>query len=177
MGNIRIVDQHGLISDATVFIKTSEADSLIHIVAFAITFEGEMEQTNLVARTWNTYASSTIVRMLDAFAVSAAQPDPPAALPEDPVPEDPMPDVMSEPEGDESDGTTPDPDAVKTMIRIWSGFEAGSVTDAQLLEALGLEHDGDVPGWVMTELGALLSQDRITLDEFIVAISYVLANV
>ena len=48
MGSIRIVDPHDLISDATVSIKTSGADSLRHIVVFAITFEGEMEQTNLV---------------------------------------------------------------------------------------------------------------------------------
>ncbi len=183
MGSIRIVDPHDLISDATVSIKTSGADSLRHIVVFAITFEGEMEQTNLVARTWNTDASSTIVRILNAFAVSAAPPDTQPALSEDPVqddpvPEDPVPDnVMNEPEESEPAGATPDPNAVKMMIRTWSGFEPGSVTDAQLLEALGLEHDGNIPSWVMTELGVLLSQDQITLEEFTTAISYVLANV
>ena len=51
------------------------------------------------------------------------------------------------------------------------------MTDAQLLDALGLEHDGDIPIWVMTELGVLLSQDRITIEEFTTAISYVLANI
>ena len=183
MGSIRIVDPHDLISDATVSIKTSGADSLRHIVVFAITFEGEMEQTNLVARTWNTDASSTIVRILNVFAVSAAPPDTQPALSEDPVQddpvsEDPVPDsAMNEPEESEPAGATPDPDAVKTMIRTWSGFEPGSVTDAQLLEALGLEHDGNIPSWVMTELGVLLSQDQITLEEFTTAISYVLANV
>ena len=183
MGNIRIVDPHDLISDATVSIKTSGADSLRHIVVFAITFEGEMEQTNLVARTWNTDASSTIVRILNAFAVSAAPPDTQPALSEDPVQEDPVsedpvPDsAMNEPEESEPAGATPDPNAVKMMIRTWSGFEPGSVTDAQLLEALGLEHDGNIPSWVMTELGVLFSQDQITLEEFTAAISYVLANV
>ena len=183
MGSIRIVDPHDLIADATVSIKTSGADSLRHIVVFAITFEGEMEQTNLVARTWNTDASSTIVRILNAFAVSAAPPDTQPALSEDPVqddpvPEDPVPDsAMNEPEESEPAGATPDPNAVKMMIRTWSGFEPGSVTDAQLLEALGLEHDGNIPSWVMTELGVLFSQDQITLEEFTTAISYVLANV
>ena len=183
MGSIRIVDPHDLISDATVSIKTSGADSLRHIVVFAITFEGEMEQTNLVARTWNTDASSTIVRILNAFAVSAAPPDTQPALSEDPVQEDPasedpVPDsAMNEPEESEPAGATPDPNAVKMMIRTWSGFEPGSVTDAQLLEALGLEHDGSIPSWVMTELGVLFSQDQITLEEFTTAISYVLANV
>ena len=177
MGNIRIVDPHDLISNATVSIKTSGADSLRHIVVFVITFEGEMEQTNLVARTWNTGASFTIVRILNAFDVSTAPPDTQPALSEDPMPGDPVSDVMSEPEDSEPAGTTPDPNAVKMMIRIWSGFEPGSVTDAQLLDALGLEHDGDIPIWVMTKLGVLLSQDRITIEEFTTAISYVLANI
>ena len=69
MGNIRIVDPHDLISNATVTIKTFyQTDSLRHIVVFPHHVpEGEMEQTNLVARTWNTDASFTIVRILNAF--------------------------------------------------------------------------------------------------------------
>ena len=177
MGNTRTVDPHDLISNATVSIKTSGADSLRHIVVFVITFEGEMEQTNLVARTWNTGASFTIVRILNAFDVSTAPPDTQLALSEDPMSGDPVSDVMSEPEDSGPAGTAPDPNAVKMIIRTWSGFEPGSVTDAQLLDALGLEHDGDIPIWVMTKLGVLLSQDQITLEEFTTAISYVLANI
>ena len=182
MGSIRIVDPHDLISNATVSIKTNEADSLRHVVVFVITFEGEMEQTNLVARTWNTDASFTIVRILNAFAVSAALPDTQPALsedpmPEDPMPEDPMPDVMGEPEDAEPAVATPDQNTVEMVIRTWSGFEPGSVTDAQLLDALGLDYDVDIPSWVMTELGVLYAQDRVTLEEFTTAISYVLANI
>ena len=177
MGNIRIVDPHDLISNATVSIKTSGADSLRHVVVFVITFEGEMEQTNLVARTWNTDASSTIVRILNAFAVYAVLPDAQPALSVDPMPEDPMPDVMGEPEDAEPAAATPDQNTVEMVIRTWSGFEPGSVTDAQLLDALGLEYDGDIPSWVMTELGVLCSQDRVTIEEFTTAISYVLANI
>ena len=172
MGNIRIVDPHDLISDATVSIKTNDADSLRYIVVFAITFEDEMEQTNLVARMWNADASSTTVRILDAFTVSAAPP-----VPQPTVAEDPMPDVMSEPAESEPADATPDSNTIQTMIRIWSGFEAGSVTDAQLLEALGLDYDGDMPNWIMTELGVLFSQGSITLEEFTTAVSYVVANI
>ncbi len=175
MGNIRIVDPHDLIADAAVTIKTNEADLSRHIVVFVITFEDEMEQTNLVARTWNTGASLTMVRILNAFAVSAA-----AALPDpQPVPSgDPMPDsVMGEPEDAGAAVTIPDQNAVEMTIRVWSGFEFGSVTDAQLLDALDLEHDGDIPVWVMTELGVLCSQGYITVEEFTTAISYVLASI
>ena len=175
MGSIRIVDPHDLIADAAVTIKTNEADLLRRIVVFVITFEDEMEQTNLVARTWNTGASLTMVRILNAFAVSAA-----AALPDpQPVPSgDPMPDsVMGEPEDAGAAVTIPDQNAVEMTIRVWSGFEFGSVTDAQLLDALDLEHDGDIPVWVMTELGVLCSQGYITVEEFTTAISYVLASI
>ena len=122
MGNIRIVDPHDLISNATVSIKTSGADSLRHIVVFVITFEGEMEQTNLVARTWNTGASFTIVHILNAFDVSTAPPDTQPALSEDPMSGDPVSDVMSEPEDSGPAGTAPDPNAVKMIIRTWSGI-------------------------------------------------------
>ncbi len=116
------------------------------------------------------------MRILNAFAVSAALPDTQPALSEDPVPEDPVPDVMNEPEDAESADATPDQNTVEMIIRTWSGFEPGSVTDAQLLEALGLEYDGDIPRWVMTKLGVLCAQDRVTIEEFTTAISYVLAN-
>ena len=188
MGNIRIVDPHDLISNATVTIKTNQTDSLRHIVVFVITFEGEMEQTNLVARTWNTDASFTIVRILNAFVVSAALPDPQPVplvdpmpedpISEDPMPEDPMPDsILGEPEDAEPATVTPDQNTVEMVIRTWSGFEPGSVTDAQLLDALGLDYDGDIPKWVMTELGVLCAQDRVTIEEFTTAVSYVLANI
>ena len=178
MGNIRIVDPHDLISNATVTIKTNVADSLRHIVVFVITFEGEMEQTNLVARMWNTDASFTIVRILNAFVVSAPLPDPQPALLENPAPVDPMSDgVTGEPEDAEPAAVTPDQNTVEMVIRTWSGFEPGFVTDAQLLDALGLDYDGDIPKWVMTELGVLCAQDRVTIEEFTTAVSYVLANI
>ena len=60
-------------------------------------------------------------------------------------------------------------------IRMWSGFEPGSVTDAQLLAVLGLDYPGvDIPGWVMTELGPLVAKGEVTVDEFRTALEYVL---
>ena len=59
---------------------------------------------------------------------------------------------------------------------MWSGFAPESATDEELLAALGLESDGGLPDWAMTHLGTLFSKDRISLDEFVAAISYVLEN-
>ena len=68
---------------------------------------------------------------------------------------------------------------VLTLIRMWSGFEAESITDAQLLELLGLEdYQGvDLPDWMMTELGVLVARGDVTVGEFVLALQYVLENI
>ena len=177
-GTIRIADPHDLISDVAVSIKPDETDSLRHIVVFVIMFENEIEQTNLVARTWHIGTSSTMVSILNAFTVSVALPDSQSLLSEDPIP-----DAISEPEDIQPVDTTitttvaTDQIAVSMIIRTWSGYESGSVTDTQLLDALDLEYDGDIPSWVMTKLGVLYAQNHITVEEFTTAISYVIANI
>ena len=61
------------------------------------------------------------------------------------------------------------------LIRMWSGFEPESITDAQLLAALGLDYPGvDIPNWVMTELGPLVVKGSVGIDEFKTALEYVL---
>ena len=64
------------------------------------------------------------------------------------------------------------------IIRMWSGFEAESIADAQLIELLGLEayQDVDLPDWMMTELGVLVARGDITVDEFMLALQYVLTH-
>ena len=180
MGNIRIVDPHDLIADATVSIKTSEADSVRHIVVFSITFEDEMEQTNLVVRTWNTNASFTMVRILNAFEVvtpvSEAVTEPESAVDPEPVT---VPGVDPKSVEDSVIGlgsTTADKNTPETIIRMWSGFAPESATDRELLAVLDLEPDGNLPDWTMTHLGTLFSKGQISLDEFVTAISYVLEN-
>ena len=52
-------------------------------------------------------------------------------------------------------------------IRMWSGFEPESITDAQLPASLGLDYPGtDIPSWVMTELGVLAARGDVSIDEF-----------
>ena len=60
---------------------------------------------------------------------------------------------------------------------MWSGFESESITDAQLLASLGLDYPGiDIPNWVMTELGVLVSNGEVTVEQFKTALEYVLGN-
>ena len=67
---------------------------------------------------------------------------------------------------------------VLTFIRMWSGFESESITDAQLIELLGLEdyQDVDLPDWMMTQLGVLVAKGDVTVDEFVLALQYVLEH-
>ena len=62
-------------------------------------------------------------------------------------------------------------------IRMWSGFEPKSISDAQLLASLRLDYPGmDIPNWMMTELGPLAAKGGITAGEFKTALEYVLEN-
>ncbi len=65
-----------------------------------------------------------------------------------------------------------------SVLRAWSGFESEVADDGQLLDAMGLSHMGeDIPAWVMTDLAPLVIKKQITLDEFRVALEYVMGNI
>ena len=60
---------------------------------------------------------------------------------------------------------------------MWSGFDSEMITDEQLLASLGLDCLGaDIPDWAMTELGVLVARGDVTVDEFVLALQYVLEN-
>ena len=63
-----------------------------------------------------------------------------------------------------------------SLIRMWSGFASESITDAELLESMGLDNYPvvHIPNWVMTELGALVSNNDVTVKEFRTALVYML---
>ena len=68
---------------------------------------------------------------------------------------------------------------ILTFIRMWSGFEPEFIIDAQLPSFLGLDDhypDADIPDWMMTDLGVLASKNLITVDEFRIALVYVLGR-
>ena len=134
----------------------------------------------MIAYLWNTDRKATFIKIIDALeAVVALQEpvmqvaSPESAIPYSDLPTDlePMPVDMMEP-GDHDEAQ------VLSLIRMWSGFESEMITDAQLIELLGL--DGylgtDLPDWMMTDLGVLVAMGDVTVDEFLVALQYVLEN-
>ena len=105
--------------------------------------------------------------------VQAADPEPTdSVLPADPEPADPEPvpsDILGPDDYDEVQ--------VLTLVRMWSGFDSEMITDEQLLVSLELDDnypDADIPDWVMTDLGVLATKGDVTVNEFVVALQYVL---
>ena len=164
-GTIRVTDPGGLLSDLSMTISENPDNPSKKTVTLTVTFTESMGTTNMLMRTWNTDRQSTEVRIFDALAVispNAADPEPDIV--------DPEPDTVDpEPTAVVPDAADPEPVAYSDtaehemlVIRMWSGFEPESLTDDQLLHALGLDYRGDdIPGWVMTELGPLVVKKGI----------------
>ena len=196
-GTTSITDPHGYIGSATVTV-TQEDDQIPEKRTVRITIEfGEepMGPTNMVAYMWNTDREALFVKIIDALEVVAASPEsamqaadpeplePDSVLPADPEPVTPdFADDAADPEPVPYDILGPDDyddTQILQIIRMWSGFESESITDEQLLELLGLDdHQGaDIPDWMMTELGVLVAKGTVTVDEFMLALQYVLEHV
>ena len=195
-GTTSVTDPHGYIGSATVIV-TQEDDQIPEKRTVRITIEfGEepMGPTNMVAYMWNTDRKALFVKIIDALEVVAASPEsamqaadpeplePDSVLPADPEPVTPdFADDAADPEPVPYDILGPDDyddTQILQIIRMWSGFESESITDEQLLELLGLDdHQGaDIPDWMMTELGVLVAKGTVTVDEFLVALQYVLEH-
>ena len=192
-----VTDPHGYIGDNSTITVTQEDDQVPEkkTVRITVEFEEPMGPANMVAYMWNTDRKATFIKIIDAFEVAASavlqepvmqKADPEPVLPDSEMPADPEPvvpysELPADPEPVPRDTPWPDDydDAqVLTLIRMWSGFEPESITDAQLIDLLGLEdyRGADLPDWMMTELGVLVARDAVTVDEFMLALQYVLEH-
>ena len=200
-GAVKTRDPHNFVSDASIIITGDEQQPNKKIIRVLVEFEGNMGMTDMILYAWNEDRSSVLVRTHDILNVTPgtavtepAPPDPEPGItvaeplePDSGLPADPEPVTpdfagdAADPEPVPSDTLWPDDydDAqVLHIIRMWSGFEAESITDTQMLELLGLEdyQDVDLPDWMMTELGVLVAMDAVTVDEFMLALQYVLEH-
>ena len=187
---VSVTDKHGYIADATITV-TQEDDSMPEkkTVRITIHFDEPMGSTNMVAYMWNTDRKAAFIKMIGALEVVAAA----ETSETDSSPRSSNPAGSgSEPDTPKDDqGSTSTPSIIKSgivivgdddddaqtlsLIRMWSGFESESLTDAELLESLNLDYPGvDIPNWMMTELGALVSTGDVTVEEFRTALVYML---
>ncbi len=178
-GGVRVIDPNGLMHNVTMTVLEDPSDPDTKTATLTVTFSEEMQDTNMVIRTWNSAGQITEVRLFGALTVTPPVDPEPGAGEVDPepreVPVDPEPrEVPVDPEPE------PAPDTAGRdllAIRMWSGFEPESITDAQLLASLNLDYPGaDIPSWVMTELGPLVVKGGVTVGEFRTALEYVLGQ-
>ena len=174
-----MIDRSGLMQDVAVILSEDPDDPARKTATLTVTFSDSMGETNMVIRTWNAASQITEVKIFDALDVRAPEPEPVAVDPEpgtEPVTVDPEPMVVPD-MADSQPAAGQDSDRPLLAIRMWSGFEPESMTDVDLLALLGLDYPGaDIPGWVMTELGVLVSKGDVTAGEFKTALEYVLEN-
>ena len=183
-GEVRVTDPNGLMQDASVTLSEDPDDPAKKTATITVTFSDSMGETNMVIRTWNAAGQITEVKIFDALDVRAQEPEPAAVDPEpdaEPNSADLEPvavPVTAPGVADSQPAAGPDADRDTLAIRMWSGFEPESISDAQLLASLGLDYPGvDIPSWVMTELGPLVAKDDITVEQFKTALEYVLEHV
>ena len=198
-GAVKTRDPHNFVSDASIIITEDDQQPNKKIIRVLVEFEGNMGMTDMILYAWNEDRSSVLVRTHDILNVTPgtavtehAPPDPEPGItvaeplePDSGLPADPEPvapdlagDVV-DPEPVSSDMLWPDDyDEAQTLhiIRMWSGFESEFITDTQMLDLLGLEdyQDVDLPDWMMTELGVLVAKGDVTVDEFMLALQYML---
>ena len=193
-GTVAVTDPHGYIADATITV-TEEDNSMPEKKTVRITIEfGEepMGPTNMVAYMWNTDRRAAIVNLIDAIDVTAAAQTRQNSASTDGSSEsakvNPEPDVSDDDRSDGQNsqsvtksgiaviGSNADDAQTLSLIRMWSGFASESITDAELLESMGLDNYPvvHIPNWVMTELGALVSNNDVTVKEFRTALVYML---
>ena len=171
-GQTYVVDRSGLMRDAAITMSGDPDDASKKTFTVTVTLSEEMGESNMAIRTWNAAGHLTEVQIFDALDVRAPEPEPAAVDPE-PAEAEPEPAAV-DPEPAAVDGSA---GRDLLAIRMWSGFEPESISDAQLLASLGLDYPGaDIPSWVMTELGPLAAKGDITIGEFKTALTYVLEN-
>ena len=192
-GTVEVTDPHGYIADATITV-TQEDDSMPEkkTVSITIYFDEPMGSTNMVAYMWNTDRKATFVKMIGALEVVAAaetsETDSSSTRSSNSAGSGSEPDASKDDQGSGSTssviksgivivGDDDDDDDAQTLslIRMWSGFASESLTDADFLKLLNLDYPGvDIPNWMMTELGALVSNGDVTVKEFRTALIYML---
>ena len=188
-GTVQMYDLQGHIADASIVVTVEDAQQPNKkTVSATVEFEDAIGLTNMVAYMWDENRKPAFIRIIDAIEVVVAPiPDAPVVNPETTVDDSVL--LLQSDLGVEvpsDDGSTSGADAnlnaasseeadTLLCIRMWAGFEPESLTDASFLTMIDLDYpDVDIPDWVMTDLGVLTAKNLVTVDEFKVALVYVL---
>jgi len=161
---LSLYDSSNLLSNANVTILKKGA----HIEAiFDITFQDEMELSDIIIRAWDDSKNSVDAKFLDAIKVVS-----PSELVDIEINVSDglgVGDIDKQPEKKESEKLSRD-----SIIK-WGGLSTEIISDTDLLNMAGL--DGDtIPRWFKSNIPSWIMQDRISQEEFVNALNFFYEN-
>jgi len=144
---ISLFDSNNLLSYANVTILEKGA----HIEAiFDLTFQNEMELSDIIIRAWDDSKNSVDAKFLEAIKV---------VNPSDLVDIEIKP-TETIPEKNESEKLS------RYNITKWGGLSAEIISDSELLNMVGLEGD-TIPRWYKNNIPTWIIQERTSQEEFV----------
>ena len=188
-GTVQMHDPQGHMADASISIVEDVQQPNKKTVSITVEFEEAIGLTNMVAYMWDENRKPAFIRIIDAIEVVVVVvpiPDAPAASPETAADDSGFLQSNLEvetPSGDDGtfgadvnlNATSSDGADTLLCIRMWAGFEPESLTDADFLRMIDLDYpDAKIPDWMMTDLGVMTARNLVTVDEFKVALVYML---
>jgi len=149
---ISLFDSNNLLSYANVTILEKSA----HIEAiFDLTFQNEMELSDIIIRAWDDSRNSVDAKFLEAIKV---------VNPSDLVDIEIKP-ADSTPEKKESEKLS------RFNITKWGGLSSEKISDSELLNMVGLQGD-TTPQWYKSKIPTWIIQDKTSQEEFVNALNF-----
>lgn len=154
---IRLVDSNNLLSDADVTIL----EKGVHIEAiFDLTFQNEMELSDIIIRAWDVSRNSVDAKFLEAIKVVS-----PSKLVDIEI----KPPETTTSEQKESEAFSRD-----SIIK-WGGLSTKIISDSELLNMVGLEGN-TIPRWFKSNIPGWIMQERTSQEEFVNALNFFYEN-
>jgi len=154
---ISLYDSSNLLSNANVTILEKGA----HIEAiFDITFQNEMELSDIIIRAWDDSRNSIDAKFLEAIKVLS---------PSELVDIEFKPPETTTSEQKESETFSRD-----SIIK-WGGLSTEIISDSELLNMVGLEGN-TIPRWYKSNIPAWIMQERTSQEEFVNTLNFFYVN-
>ena len=162
---LQIVDPHGFFSD--VKIKTTTEND-IEKFSFSITFAKPMPKSNIFIREWDEAKYSSDTKIKDAIQVMESPKN--TQTSKDVISDETTLQGVPSKSPDENIAQQPTTDDITNYIKEWAGYSPTSISDAQLLDHIGIKGD-HIPSWFMHASKWLVNGDT-SQQEFREAVKY-----
>jgi hypothetical protein len=154
-----IINTDGSISGYS--IKTSSANNVL-TVTFNINFAKPLGTQDLVLRFWNAFGASQDMIIAHALNIVGTSTTPSTAQPST---------TPSTAQPSTTPSTALNNANLMTVVKEWAGYSPISISDSQLLQAVGYEGN-HIPTWVMRNVAKYLVDSDISKNDFTSVIKY-----